>query len=290
VVLASPIVSTAWLADNLDDPALRLFDASIYLTVKPDGPGYLTQSGRSRWSKAHIPGAGFLDLLAEFSDNSSGVEFMMPPVERFAESCGRHGIGDDATVVLYSGQTMMWSARMWWMLRSVGFRNAAILDGGWEKWKREGRPTSSEGEPYPPARFTPKPQAGMWADKQEVLKNIHNPAVCSINALQPDIYDGRINRYGRAGHIPGSHNVYYQSLLSPEDGTYLPLDELRRRFEACGALGRRTIVYCGGGISAGLDAIALTMLGHEDLAIYDGSMFEWCKDPGLPLVSGADPG
>jgi thiosulfate/3-mercaptopyruvate sulfurtransferase len=288
--LTNPIVSTQWLADNLDTPGLRIFDASVYLTVNPDGPGYITESGLARWRKAHIPGANFLEMLTEFLDNSGPAPMMMHPPEHFAELCARHGIGDDSTVVIYSGQTMMWSARMWWMLRTVGFTNAAILDGGWEKWEREGRTTSSEDKPYPSARLTARPRAKMWADKKEVLQAIHAESVCTINALQPDIYDGQVNRYGRAGHIPGSHNVYYNSLLNPDDGTYLPTDELKRRFDASGALDRRTIVYCGGGVSAGLDAIALTMLGHDDVAIYDGSMFEWCADPGLPLVSGAEPG
>jgi thiosulfate/3-mercaptopyruvate sulfurtransferase len=288
--LTSPLVSTQWLADNIDDPTLRLFDASIYLTVNPDGPGYLTESGRAKWAQAHIPGANFLEMLTDFSDNSTPVPMMMPAPERFAELCGRHGIGDDSTVVIYSGQTMMWSARMWWMLRSMGFANAAILDGGWEKWEREGRATSSEHRPYPPAAFTPRPHARSWADKENVLQAIHNPSVCTINALQPDIYDGQINRYGRPGHIPGSHNVYYGSLLNPEDGTYLPPDRLRQQFEASGVFSRPAILYCGGGVSASLDAVALTMLGHRDIAIYDGSMFEWCMDPALPLVLGTQPG
>ena len=288
--LERPIVSTQWLADNIDDPSLRLFDATVYLTVNPDGPGYITESGRAKWSQAHIPGANFLEMLTEFSDNSTPVPMMMPAPERFAELCRRHGIADDSTVVIYSAQTMMWSARMWWMLRSMGFANAAVLDGGWEKWEREGRPTSSEDRPYPQATFTPRPQATMWADKKDVLQAIHNPSVCTINALQPDIYDGQINRYGRAGHIPGSHNVYYASLLNPDNGTYLPPDQLKQRFEASGTFSRRTILYCGGGVSASLDALALTMLGHPDVAIYDGSMFEWCMDPALPLVSGVNPG
>jgi thiosulfate/3-mercaptopyruvate sulfurtransferase len=288
--LNDPIVSTQWLAEHLDVPGLRIFDASVYLTVNPDGPGYITESGLARWRKAHIPGANFLEMLTEFLDNSGPAPMMMHRPEHFAELCARHGIGDDSTVILYSGQTMMWSARMWWMLRTVGFNNAAVLDGGWEKWEREGRPTSTEDEPYPPARFVARPRATMWADKTEVLQAIRAPSVCTINALQPDIYDGQINRYGRAGHIPGSHNVYYNSLLDPENGTYLPLDKLKQKFEPSGAFDRRTIVYCGGGVSAGLDAIALTMLGHDDVAIYDGSMFEWCADPGLPLVTGAEPG
>ena len=149
--LPHPIVSTQWLADNLDVPGLRIFDASVYLTVNPDGPGYITESGLARWRKAHIPGANFLEMLTEFLDNSGPAPMMMHAPEHFAGLCARHGIGDDSTVVIYSGQTMMWSARMWWMLRTVGFTNAAILDGGWEKWQREGRATSADDKPYPPA-------------------------------------------------------------------------------------------------------------------------------------------
>ncbi len=288
--LSGPLVSTQWLADNLGDPALRLFDSSIYLTVNPDGPGYLTESGRSRWNEQHIPGANFLEMLADFSDNSQPTPMMMHAADRFAELCGRHGIGDDTAVVIYSGQTVMWSARMWWMLRTMGFTNAAILDGGWEKWQREGRPITGSHTPYAPARFTPRPQSGMWADKSDVLRHIRDPAVCTINALQPDIYDGQINRYGRPGHIPGSHNVYYNSLLDQQSGTFLPLEQLRRRFADTGVFERRALLYCGGGVSAALDAIALTMLGHREVAIYDGSMFEWCMDAALPLVAGSEPG
>jgi thiosulfate/3-mercaptopyruvate sulfurtransferase len=288
--ISQPIVSTQWLADNLHDRSLRLFDASIYLTVNPDGPGYLTESGRAKWAEAHIPGANFLEMLTEFSDNSQSVPMMMTAAERFAELCGKHGIGNDTAVVIYSGQTMMWAGRMWWMLRSMGFTNAAVLDGGLEKWVREGRPMSSDDNPYAATTFTARPDPALWADKKDVLQAIHNPSVCTINALQPDIYDGQINRYGRPGHIPGSHNVYYNSLLDPESGTYLSPDKLKQQFEASSTFGRRTIVYCGGGVSASLDAIALTMLGHNDVAVYDGSMFEWCMDPALPLIPGSAPG
>jgi thiosulfate/3-mercaptopyruvate sulfurtransferase len=289
--LSSPIVSTQWLADRLDTPGLRIFDASVYLTVNPDGPGYISESGRSRWESAHIPGAGFLEMLTEFSDNSSGVGFMAPAPARFAELAGQQGIGDDSTVVIYSGQTMMWAARMWWMLRTIGFTNAAILDGGWEKWEREQRPVASGPQAYPRAVLTARPQPKMWADKAEVLQAMHAPGVCTINALQPDVYNGEVNRYGRPGHIPGSQNVYYNSLLDPADGTYLPPAQLKERLEAAGALARpRVIVYCGGGVSACLDAVALTMVGHPDVAVYDGSMMEWVLDPSLPLILGDEPG
>ena len=104
------------------------------------------------------------------------------------------------------------------------------------------------------------------------------------------MYDGQSNAFGRPGHIPGSHNLCFSSLLDPQDSTFLPAEQLRQKFAAAGALERRTIVHCGRGISAGVNAIALTLLGHPDVAIYDGSMAEWCMDPALPLVLGANPG
>jgi thiosulfate/3-mercaptopyruvate sulfurtransferase len=291
VKLTRPIVSTQWLAEHLDMPGLRIFDTSVYLTVNPAGPGYITESGRAKWSSAHIPGAGFLDMLNEFSDNSSGVGFTMPPPARVAELAGQHGIGDDSTVVLYCGQSIMWSTRMWWMLRSIGFDNVAILDGGWEKWQREQRPVSAEARPYPRATLTPKPRPRHWADKAEVLMAMRSPRTCTINALQPDVYSGETNRYGRPGHIPGSHGVYYNSLLDPKEGTFLPPEQLQERFEQSGALASpRVIVYCGGGVSATIDALALTLLEHPDVAVYDGSMMEWVADPALPLVLGSEPG
>jgi thiosulfate/3-mercaptopyruvate sulfurtransferase len=290
LIITQPIVSTQWLADNINEPSLRLFDASVYLTVNLEGPGYITESGRAKWSQSHIPGANFLEMLADFSDNSQSTPMMMHSAERFAELCGQYGIGNDSTVVIYSGQTMMWSARMWYMLSSMGFSNAAILDGGLEKWVREGRPMSVESTPYVATQFTSNAASNMWANKQDVLQAIHNPAVSTINALQPDIYDGRVNRYGRPGHIPGSHNVYYNSLLDPENGTFLPPYRLKKQFEATGALDNRTVLYCGGGVSATLDAIALAMFGQRDVAVYDGSMLEWCKDSTLPLVLGSEPG
>lgn len=289
--LERPLVSTEWLAENLDHPSIRLFDASIHVRARQDESGFITESGKSAWAEAHIPGANFLEMLADFSDNSRPAPMMMPGVERFSELCGRHGIGDDSIVVIYSAQSMASSARMWWMLRSVGYANAAVLDGGWEKWVSEGRPITSEVKQYPPARFTAHPsQPSLWADKDDVLCAIHNPAVCTINALHPDIYSGQVNRYGRPGHIPGSYNVYCNSLVDQEDGTFLPDHELRQRFVDARALNRRTIIHCGGGVSAGLGALGMTLLGHMNVAIYDGSMVEWCMNPALPLVMGTEPG
>jgi thiosulfate/3-mercaptopyruvate sulfurtransferase len=288
--LPGPLVSTEWLAGHLAEPSLRIFDTTVFLHINQPGPGYTPESGRAKWQAAHVPGAGFIDVLDEFSDSHAKVRFMMPSATRFAELAGRIGIGDDTAVVLYSAGSVMWSTRVWWMLRSVGFDNAAILDGGWDKWQREGRPTTAEVTAYPAARLTPRPRPALWADRAAVEKAMQDSAVCTINALSPEVYSGTKNMYGRAGHIPGSLNVFYNTMLDPKDGTYLSPVNLKARFEAVGAMARpRIIVYCGGGISATMDALALTMVGHPDVAVYDGSMSEWVSDPVLPLTLGSEP-
>ncbi len=287
--IEGPLVSTDWLAARLDAPGLRVLDATVFLHVNPDGPGYIPESGRAKWGEAHVPGAQFVDLLQTFSDPNAKVRFMMPSAERFCELAGALGVGDDSAVVVYSAGSPMWATRLWWMFRSVGGDNCAVLDGGWEKWQREGRPVTAATSAFPPARLTPRPRPGLWAGQDDVLRAMQNPAVCTINALSPEVYRGDKNMYGRPGHIPGSHNVFYNTLLDPADGTYLPVDRLKACFAAVGAFARpRVIFYCGGGISATMDALGLVLAGHPDVAVYDGSMMEWVADPALPLKLGAE--
>jgi thiosulfate/3-mercaptopyruvate sulfurtransferase len=176
------------------------------------------------------------------------------------------------------------------MLRSIGFDNAAVLDGGWDKWLREDRPISSVPTSYPASSLTAQARAGLWAEQAEVRQAINNESVCTLNALQPEVFTGEIAPYGRAGHIPGSYNVYSNSLLDSDTGVFLPLDQLKERFEASAVMQNpRAILYCGGGVSATVGALALTLLGHPDIAVYDGSMTDWVQDPSLPLVCGETP-
>ncbi len=287
--LDTSLVSTEWLATNLDRPDLRIFDTTIYLKPKDDG-GYQADSGRGNWSEAHIPGAGFLDLAVEFSDERTDIPFMMPPAARFCELAGRHGVGDDSAVVLYNDGMPMWATRAWWMFRSVGFDNVAVLDGGWQKWLRESRPVSADPCRYAAATLTPRPRPELWADKDDMLRIMKDGGACTLNALSPDVYNGETNRYGRAGHIPGSHNVFYGSLIDPDSGAFYPVETLRERLRESGSLdAERVVVYCGGGISATMDALALHLAGHANVAIYDGSMSEWIRDESLPLVLGDAP-
>jgi thiosulfate/3-mercaptopyruvate sulfurtransferase len=282
------LVSTAWLADHLGDADLRVFDATVHLRPSPSGGPYQIESGRADYEAAHIPGAAFLDLPGELSDTASPFPFMMPPLDQLASALGSAGIGPDSRVVIYAATSPMWATRIWWMLHAGGFENAAVLDGGLATWLREGRAVEAGEQRYPPARLSLAPRAGAWADKQAVLAAIDDGGVCTINALSPSAHggEGPVN-YGRKGHIAGSRNVPYASLLG-EDGTWRPDDELRAQFDAVGALGKqRAICYCGGGISATMAALALTRLGHPAVAVYDGSLSEWSRDPDAPMETGA---
>ena len=195
---------------------------------------------------------------------------------------------DDTRVVLYSSAHSMWATRVWWMLHSFGLDNAAILDGGWSKWVAEGRPVSTDACAYPPDQFTARPRAGKFIGKEEVLAAVGAPGVCLINALAPDVYAGTSEyMYGRKGHIPGSVNVPYASVHDADTGAYLPADRLREIFDAVHTGDAdRVILYCGGGIGSTNDAFALTLLGYENVAVYDASMFEWGNDASLPMEVG----
>ncbi|MGR8919198.1 MAG: sulfurtransferase [Gammaproteobacteria bacterium] len=288
--LNGPLVSTDWLEQHLGAPELRIFDTTIYLRHREDGFGYLPESGRAGWAEAHVPGAGFLDVLGELSDADAGLPFMMPAAEKFAAIMGGHGVGDDSAVVLYNDGMPMWSTRVWWMLRSIGFDKVAVLDGGWQKWTRENRPVTADVPDWPAATLSATPRPSMWADKDDMLAMIERGEPVTINALSPEVYSGEKNQYGRPGHLPGTYNVFYGSLLDPDSGEFLPPAELRPLFAASGALdAERVVTYCGGGISATMDCLALNLCGQDNIGVYDGSMSEWVRDESLPLKLGDEP-
>src|ERR1700749_2947852 len=166
------LISTAELADILGQPDLRLFDCTTYLEPAPEGSGqpYLAVPGLHTFEAGHIPGAGFLDLQGEFSDQGTELRFMMPELTQLEAAFGRHGVSADSQVVLYSIGTPMWATRFWWMLSSLGFENAAVMDGGLDKWKAEGRAIETgPARGYKPATFTAKPKSGYFVGKHDVL-------------------------------------------------------------------------------------------------------------------------
>ena len=284
------LIETGALEAILGTPELRIVDCTTWL--KPAEPGdnapYRVVPGRADYDEAHIPGAVFLDIQEEISDPETRLRFMAPAAERFADAMGRLGIGDGSRVVLYSAGSIMWATRVWWMLRAFGFRGAAVLDGGWEKWKAEGRPVSSGPVQYPPARFTARLAPGRFVDRGHVLSRLEDDGAVMVNALAPAFHlgDGP-SRYGRPGRIPGSVNVPAARLLDPSSGTFVPLDEARRLHEEAGiGPDRHIVAYCGGGISATVGLFLLHQLGYDDLTLYDGSMGDWAPDPALPIETG----
>ena len=281
------LVSTGWLADHLDDPGVRIFDATVHLRPVQPGP-YRVESGRADYEAGHIPGAAFVDLARDLSDPSAPLGFTRLQGQALAAALGAAGIDPALKIVCYSTSTPMWATRLWWVLRAAGFTEVAVLDGGFARWAAEGRAVEAGTRTYPATQVRISERPGAWADRQDVLAAIDDGAVCTVNALPAGVHSGEADvNYGRKGHIRGSRNVPYAALLDT-DGLYRSDQDLRALFEGVGALERpRVIVYCGGGISATMDALALTRLGHPSVAVYDGSMSEWTRDPDLPMETGA---
>jgi len=290
VILSDILVSTEWLEQHLNDDGLRVYDTTVILRSNPSEQGYSPESGMAGWEKSHIPGAGFLELINDLSDQTNAVPFMMPKPQEFADLVALQGINQDSFVVLYSVGSPMWATRLWWMLRSVGFDNVAVLDGGWDKWVAEDRPKTNIFNPYPAGTIFANPRPELWVNKADMLVADQKAGWVTINALSPAVYTGEKNQYGRPGHLPGSHNVYYGSVLSPDTGEFLSVPELKSLFKESGAFdAERVITYCGGGISATVDCLALVKCGQKNIAVYDGSMSEWVQDTDLELKLGNTP-
>jgi thiosulfate/3-mercaptopyruvate sulfurtransferase len=281
------LVETDWLADHLSDQNVLAFDCTTHLIPDPKIT-YQVVPGREDFEKGHIPGAQFIDMLRDVSDTSHRFRFMRQAPDDFAAAMRRFGVNTATRVVTYSTANAWWATRMWWLLRVFGFDNAAVLNGGWQKWSREGRPTETgPANPRPPGDFTVREVRDLMVDKSQVLAAIGDSGVCTLNALLPQQHTGSGgNSYGRPGRIAGSVNLPAAHLVDPETNIFLPADELRKRFAAVGALDKQVITYCGGGIAASADALALVMLGHTDVRLYDASLSEWAVDPTLPMETG----
>jgi len=283
-----PLIETSALASRLADPGLRLFECTTVLTPLSDNSGYRAESGRALYDAGHLPGAAFVDLLSELSDTTSPLRFTMPKPHELAAALGRAGVGPGTFVVVYCRSHNTMAARLWWMLRAIGFDEAAVLSGGWKKWTSEGRPTNTARVSYAPATLVARPRPGLFVGKDDVLGAMHDPQALIVNALSREQHEGRGGiHYGRPGRIAGSRCVPARELTDPATQAYLPTARMRELFAEAGALGEagpgRVITYCGGGIAASSDALILTMLGAPDVAVYDNSLSEWARDPSLPM-------
>lgn len=279
------LISAGELEAMLGSDDLRVYDCTTYLIYETGtGRPYTVKSGAEDYATAHIPHSAFIDLQGQLSRADSPLRFTIPDPADLAERFGRLGIGDGHRVVLYARDNMQWATRVWWMLRYIGFDNAAILDGGWQKWTHDGRATESAPTVYPAAQLTAKPRPELIADKDEMRAAINDDAICTLNALGPDLHAGKVSRYGRLGRIPGSVNVPAVSLQEPNTKEFVDLEVIAAAFSNVGAVpDKRILNYCGGGIAATLDAYLLHQLGYTNLAVYDNSMSEWAKDESLPI-------
>jgi len=274
-----PLIETKWLEEHLGDSNLRIVDATVQVKLWPF-PRVI--SGKYNFRRRHIPGAVFADLLKISNPKAPKRTFTMPSKEHFAKYMSRLGVGDQNHVVIYDERENMWAARLWWMLKTFGFEKAAVLNGGWMAWNLEKRPISSKRSIYPQGTFTPKYNPKLIADKIEVLDAISQKETCILSALGRRQHRGERNEYGRRGHIPGAKNVTAWEILDRETKRYRPIQELYKLFEPM-LNTKRVITYCGGGVAASSDAFILNLLGHKNVAVYDGGLIEWCSDRNLPL-------
>lgn len=282
---SNALVSTSWLADQLEDPELRIFDCTTRLVADDLGQRpYKAQPCLHEYELGHIPGAGYFDLQRDFSCQDSPFGMTLADPAHLGAAFAQSGIDKSSRVILYCRRGVSWSARFWWMLKCLGFDNASILDGGHEKWEAEKRALSQSPCQYPPGTFEINPRPELFVGKEEVLSAIADPSVCIISALGADVHTGKVTVFGRAGKIARSVNVPQKDLLDPETGLFRTPDDISRRFkEVQTGKPKRFITYCGSGIFASVDAFWLYQLGHDNVAVYDNSMSEWGADTALPM-------
>ncbi len=280
------LVATEWLAAHLDDPQLRVLDASFKL------PG-ITPTAREDYDRGHIPGALFFDI-DDIAEPGTSLPHMIPSPELFARKMEGLGIGDDDRVIVYDSAGLSSAGRAWWMLRLYGHHNVALLNGGLPKWKAEGRPLETAA-PKPPrdrhfsARFDPAPVR----DKQALLDNLATRREQVVDARAAGRFAGiaEETRPGlRRGHIPGSCNLPYDRVTDPQTHRLRDADELSHLFRDAGvALDRPIVTSCGSGVTACALAFALHLIGHPGTAVYDGSWSEWGLPGDTPVETGPPP-
>jgi thiosulfate/3-mercaptopyruvate sulfurtransferase len=276
-----PLVTTEWLAGELGAQDLRVLDATYFLAEHG-------RAARAEFEGAHIPGAVFMDM-EDLSDTSSPLPNMLPSAEKFASRMQALGVGDGNRIVVYDNSPLKSAARAWWMLNVYGAHEVAVLDGGFEKWKAEGRPIEA-GKPVVRHRhFTVWKDADQIRSIAEMRQNLNTGKEQVVDARSAPRFRGEEaeHRPGvRPGHIPGSRNLPYASLFNA-DGTWKQGEALRQAFADAGIDPERPVVTtCGSGVTAAVLSFGLHLLGAKDTALYDGSWAEWGGAADTPVVTG----
>lgn len=276
------LVDTDTLSRLLDAPDVRVVDASWYLPVE-------NRDALSDYHERHIPGAVFFDI-DDISDESTDLPHMLPRPEKFSSRVRSLGLGDGVRIVVYDGGNMMAAARVWWMFRVFGHDDILVLDGGLAKWMAEGRPVDDEPVIPRERHFTSRHNTFLVRDIDQIKANLASRRAQVVDARGHGRFTGEEAEFRpglRSGHIPGSRNLPYTSLLH-EDGTIVDNEAIATAFRDAGVDPARPVVTtCGSGISACFLALALDLAGFPDAAVYDGSWTEWGGAADTPVATGA---
>ena len=277
------LVSTEWLARHLAAPDVRVVDASWFMPA-------LKRDAAAEYASQHVPGAVFFDI-DEIADAANPLPHMLPSAEKFSARVRRLGLGDGNRIIVYDSAMMASAARVWWTFRAFGHDDVAVLDGGFRKWLREGRPVESEAPPPRERHFTARFNHALVRELEEVRGNIGSGREQVLDARSRGRFAGsepEPRASLRGGHIPGSRNLPFDLLVDSASGTMKPATEIKRLFAEAGVdLARPIVTSCGSGVTASLLAFGLYLIGHEAAAVYDGSWTEWGGRADTPVETGA---
>ncbi len=279
---SNPIVSPKWLLARMYEPDLVIVDCRFEL----GNP----EAGQAAYAVSHIPGAVFLDVERDLSApvGNHGGRHPLPDPQALAARLGSAGIGNDTRVVAYDDQGGLYAARLWWLLRWLGHDNVVVMDGGFAAWQAGGFPVNDSVRTTVPASFTPNVRGDMLADVDEVRRALRDPGVLLVDSRDASRYTGDQEPIdAKAGHIPGAINRFWKGVLD-DQGAWLAEPALREQLapviQALDA-GRSAIVYCGSGISACPNVLALHRLGYPQAKLYAGSWSDWISYEDNPITT-----